>query len=114
MSTLLARIQGIKCLLYLDDIVTFEETLQVHNEKLRDILGRLRKHNLKLQLDTCEFLRKEVAFLEHVTTEDGVKPDEKRVQVLTNFPVPICIRELRSFLLSTVSTRFWQNNQTFD
>jgi hypothetical protein len=63
MSTVLAGIQGIKCLVYLDDIVIFEETLQVHNEKLREVLDRMRNHNLKLQPGKCEFLRKEVAFL---------------------------------------------------
>jgi hypothetical protein len=35
MNSVLCGIQGIKCLVYLDDIVIFGETLQVHNEKLR-------------------------------------------------------------------------------
>jgi hypothetical protein len=34
MSTVLSGIQGLKCLVYLDDIV-FGETLQSHNDKLR-------------------------------------------------------------------------------
>jgi hypothetical protein len=85
-------------LVYLDDIVIFGETLQVHNEKLREVLGRMRKHNLKLQPDKCEFLRKEVAFLGHVITKDGVEPDEKKVEAARNFPVPTCTRSLKSFL----------------
>jgi hypothetical protein len=44
--------------IYLDDIVIFGETLQIHNEKLREVLNRMRKYNLKLQPDKCEFLRK--------------------------------------------------------
>ena len=51
MLTVLARIQGIKCLVYLHGIVIFGETLQVHNDKLREVLCWVRKHNLKLQLD---------------------------------------------------------------
>jgi hypothetical protein len=74
------------------------ETFQDHNEKLRNVFGRLRKHNLKLQPDKCEFLRKEVTFLGHVVTKDGVKPDEKKIDAVKNFPVQTCTRELRSFL----------------
>jgi hypothetical protein len=102
--------QGIKCLVYLDDIVIFGETLQVHNEKLREVLGRMRKHNLKLQPDKCEFLRKEVTFLGHVMTKDGVKPDEKKVEAVRNFPVPTCTRTLKSFLgLAGYYRRFLPN-----
>jgi hypothetical protein len=77
MTTVLSGLQGIKCLVYLDDIIIFGESLEIHNEKLRDVLARLRKHNLKLQPDKCEFLRKEVAFLGHILTENGVKPMRK-------------------------------------
>jgi hypothetical protein len=45
------------------------------DRKLRDVFGRLRKHNLKLQPDKREFLRKEVTFLRHKISDFGVKPD---------------------------------------
>ena len=59
MSTVLSGMQGLKCLVYLDDII-FAENLKVHNSRLRDVFARLRLYNLKLQPDKCEFLRKEV------------------------------------------------------
>ena len=60
MSTVLSGIQGIKCLVYLDDIIVFGEIQQSQNDKLREVFTRLRVHNLKLQPDKCEFLRKQV------------------------------------------------------
>ena len=36
----------------------FGENLKMHNERLREVLDRMRKYNMKLQLDKCEFLRK--------------------------------------------------------
>ena len=64
MSTVLSGMQGLKCLVYLDDIV-FCETLQNHNDKLREVFVSLRLHNLKLQPDKCEFLRNEFTYLGH-------------------------------------------------
>ena len=58
MFTVLSGMQGLKCLVYLDDIIVFRETLQVYDDKLRDVFARLRIHNLKLEPDKCEFLRK--------------------------------------------------------
>ena len=42
---------------------------------LNKIFKRLRKANLKIQPDNCEFLRKEVAYLGQIITQDGVKPN---------------------------------------
>jgi hypothetical protein len=58
MTTVLSGIPGTKCLVYLDDLVVFGENLRVHNERLWGVLERMRKYNMKLQPDKCEFLRK--------------------------------------------------------
>lgn len=98
MTTVLSGIQGIKCLVYLDDVVVFGENLKVHNERLREVLDRMRKYNLKLQPDKCEFLRREVFYLGHVIGQNGVRPDEKRIEAVRDFPVPKTTRELKGFL----------------
>lgn len=98
MTTVLSGIQGIKCLVYLDDVVVFGENLSTHNERLREVLNRMRKYNMKLQPDKCEFLRKEVCYLGHVIGHTGVRPDEKRIEAVRNFPEPKTTRELKGFL----------------
>jgi hypothetical protein len=62
MNTVLSGIQGTRCLVYMHDLAVFGENLKTHNERLREVLGRIRKFNLKLQPDNCEFLRKEVSY----------------------------------------------------
>jgi hypothetical protein len=69
-----------------------------HDTKLREVFSRLRKYNLKLQPDKCEFLRKEVNYLGHVITEEGCKPDPSKVEVIENFPRPENEKQLKSFL----------------
>jgi len=39
MTTVLSVIQGIKCLVYLDNVVVFGENLNMHNERLREVLA---------------------------------------------------------------------------
>ncbi|XP_025266084.1 uncharacterized protein LOC112638471 [Camponotus floridanus] len=59
MNSVLMGLQGLRCLVYLDDIVIYESSLDDHNKRLKEVLQRLRKFNLKLQPDKCEFFRKE-------------------------------------------------------
>jgi hypothetical protein len=58
---------------FLDDIVIYANVLVDHDRKFRDVFRRLRKHNLKLQTDKCDFLRKEVTFPGHKISELGVE-----------------------------------------
>lgn len=98
MNTVLSGLQGIKCFIYLDDIVLYASSLEEHHEKLREIFDRLRKYNLKIQPDKCEFLRKEVTYLGHLVTEKGIKPDPKKIEIARNFPQPKSQRDIKSFL----------------
>jgi hypothetical protein len=56
-NNILSGVIGFRCLVYLDDIILLGETIEEHNEKLRDVFDRLRQYNLKLQPDKCEFLK---------------------------------------------------------
>jgi hypothetical protein len=98
MNTVRSCIQGIKCLVYLDDVVVYGENLKIHNERLREVLDRMRRYNMKLQPDKCEFMRKEFSYLGHVIGQNSVRPDEKRIDAVQNFPEPRTTRELKRFL----------------
>jgi hypothetical protein len=81
-----------------------------HDAKLREFLARLRKYRLKLQPEKCEFLRKEVNYLGHVITKDGVKPDPSKIKVVEDLPIPTTEKPLKSFLGSAIYyRRFIQN-----
>ena len=58
MSTVLSGKQVLKCLVYLEDIIVFGETLNVHNDKLREVFARLRMHNLSLSQTIVSFYEK--------------------------------------------------------
>lgn len=110
MNKVLTGINGIKAFVYLDDVIIIGTSLEDHQKQLRDVFTRLRKFNLKLQPVKCEFLRKEVSYLGHVITEEGVQPDPKTTESVVNFPLPKNAKDVKSFLgLAGYYRRFVKN-----
>lgn len=98
MDNVLRDIIGKVCLVYMDDIIVFSTSLQEHIDNLGKVLERLKNYNLKIQLDKSEFLCKEVAFLGHIVTPEGVKPNPDKIDSIKNWPLPKTETELRGFL----------------
>lgn len=86
------------CFVYMDDVIIFSKSLQEHLIHIKQIFTKFREVNLKVQLDKSEFLNKEVAFLGHLITPDGIKPNPSKIQAIENFPIPKTIKEIKSFL----------------
>jgi len=98
MDRVLSGLQGTTLFVYLDDIVIYARSLQEHERKFNQLAERLRNANLRLQPDKCEFLRREVTYLGHVIREDGVKPDPKKIEAVSNFPRPKNAKNVKQFL----------------
>lgn len=98
MDGILRGIQNEKCLVYLDDIIIFSTSLQEHLERLKTVFQRLRETNFKIQLDKSEFLRHEVAYLGHVVTPEGVRPNPDKVKAIKNYPIPKTTKQIKGFL----------------
>ena len=64
-------INGFRVFVYLDDVIVIASSIQEHEEWLKEVFNRLRQYNLKLRPTKCEFMRREVNYLEHIISEDG-------------------------------------------
>lgn len=98
MNQILSGLNGVKCLVYLDDIIVYGVDLNDHNSKLIEVFTCLRKNNLKLNPNKCNFLHKEISFLGHVVSHDGIKADPKKIEAIVKYPVPKCVKEIQSFV----------------
>ena len=98
MDTVLPGLQWNSCLEYLDDIVIPERSFEEHLRNLSKVLNRLREAGLKLHPRKCTFCRKQVTFLSHAVSEDGVVTDPAKMNKVANWPEPASMREVRQFL----------------
>ncbi len=97
-NLLLSGLNWKSCMAYLDDVIVFSKTFQQHLSDLREIFDRLREQNLKLSPTKCKFFRQEVTFLGHVVDKNGIRPDPDKTKAVANYPQPVNVSELRSFL----------------
>lgn len=88
-----------KCaLVYLDDVVIFSDTVEQHLADLRAVFERLRAAGLKVKVSKCKFFAKEVDYLGHSISSEGVKPKGKNIEAIRDLPEPRNVTELRRFL----------------
>lgn len=88
----------LRCLVYLEDMIAHDKTVELELQRLMHIFSRLRAANLELNPKTCEFFRCKVKFLGHVVNEEGVATDPEKVEVVTYWPLPKNLKDVRSFL----------------
>ena len=62
------------------------------------MLQRLRDHHLYAKLSKCEFWLKEIKFLGHTISQDGISVDPEKVQEVMDWKPPTPVRQIRSFL----------------
>lgn len=61
------------------------------------VFEHLQKYNLKLKLQKCQLFQTEVKYLGHIISAEGVATDPEKVSVVSQWPSPGNITELRSF-----------------
>lgn len=98
MDNVLRGLQNEICLVYLDDIIVFSTSLQEHMINLEKVFTRLRESNFKIQMDKSEFLKLETAYLGHVISKDGIKPNPDKINAIQKYPMPKTPKEIKQFL----------------
>jgi hypothetical protein len=79
---------------FIYDILVYSKSEEEHAEHLRIVLTRLRDHQLYDKFSKCEFWLKEVQFLGHVLSTEGVAVDPSKVKDILNWKPPISVHEV--------------------
>lgn len=96
MDQVLLGIPGTSC--YLDDILIGGSDLHDAKQKLFQVLDKLNEFNIKINLSKCKFFRDEIDYLGHTISQNGLKPNNGKVEAIANAPSPKNLSELQSYL----------------
>ncbi len=73
---------------YLDDILIYSPSFQVHVQHVRRVLQRLLENRLFVKAEKCMFHAQSVTFLGSVVSAEGISMDPDKVRAVIDWPVP--------------------------
>jgi hypothetical protein len=85
-------------IVFLDDILVYSKTEEEHEQHLRMVLQVLREHQLYAKLSKCSFYQRQIHYLGHIISEEGIIVDPEKVQDIREWPAPRNVAEVRSFM----------------
>ena len=82
----------------IDDILIFSKEFGLHLEHVREVLNRLRAAGLTVNTRKCTFASNNIKIFGHTVNDGLISPDEQKVEVVANWPIPKTKKQLRSYI----------------
>ena len=98
MDRVLQGLRWSRCLVYLDDIISFGSTFDGALTNLTLIFERLRSYGLQPKSTKCHIFRSSVPFLGHIVGRHGLEYDPAKIEDVKSWPVPDCLKSVCQFL----------------
>ena len=83
---------------YFDDSTVHSINIDQHLIHLEAIFKKLRQVNLKLNFDKCLFIQTEIKLFGHIISDNLIKMDQKKIDLIKDWPIPTNTSELSRFL----------------
>ena len=71
---------------YLDDIIIFSKNKLQHLEHLETVFSHLREAGLKMKRSKCDFFKKEIHYLGHLISTEGISPLPNKLDCIQHMP----------------------------
>lgn len=82
---------------YLDDILIFNQSWAEKIHHIWQILQTMQQHKLCANLEKFTFGMVQVKYLGYIISEKGVHVDPIKIQVIRHFPAPTTLLDIASF-----------------
>ena len=83
---------------FLDDILIYSKNEREHEEHLWIVLSYLRENKFYGKLSKCSFFEKEIHYLGHIISTEGIPVDPEKVKAIMEWLVPKNAHEVRNFM----------------
>jgi hypothetical protein len=85
-------------IVFLDEILVYSKSEEEHEQHLRMVLQVLREHQLYSKLSKCSFYQRQIHYLGHIISEEGITVDPEKVEAIQEWLAPRNVTEVRSFM----------------
>jgi hypothetical protein len=96
MAAVLGHLPNLHCVV--DDLLSAHANLPTHYNAVREILTACRENQITLGAAKFKFAANSVPFAGYVVGSDGIAADPEKLSAIADFPRPVNITQLRSFL----------------
>jgi len=87
-----------EAVVYLDDILIFAKDKKEHLQRVNNVFEKIKQSGLRINPEKCQFLVEKTKFLGYIISKDGIETDKSKIDAISKFQSPSCIKHLRSFL----------------
>src|SRR6266542_5796505 len=85
-------------LVYLNNIIIYFKIFEEYKEYVRLVFEALRVISLMMKPKKCKFAQKELRFLGHIISANGIRIDSVKIAKMVTLSSPTNLKELRSRL----------------
>lgn len=97
MEEMLGPLRDECCIPYLDDVLCYAKSFELHVEAIRKVLQALQRHGVKLRPEKCELFKQEVRYVGRLVSAEGVRVDPRDLEAVKTLTgkVPKTVGEVR-------------------
>ena len=98
MQAVLRDFEQKEVLVYIDDILIMSRSYLEHLQLVSRVLTTLANYHIKIKVTKCSWFQKEVNFLGHVVSQDGLRKSDSYMSSVRDYKKPSTVKQLRQFL----------------
>ena len=98
MDRVLCGMRWSRCLVYMDDVISFGAIVPEALARPEEVLGRLSNFGLQLKAKKCTFMQTEVVFLGHIVGQMGLACNPAKLSAVRNWHAPDRVKGVRQFV----------------
>jgi hypothetical protein len=98
MNNVLSKFLDIFVLVFIDDILIYSKNREEHESHIKLVLQEQREHQHYAKFSKCDFFQKQVHYLGHVISKQGVEIDTDKIKSIMDWPTPKVVSDIISFM----------------